>query len=129
MTPLINQACDILLSNLKVYADSGRAFDIQRNYGCFTLDVVASVAFGTQIDSYKNPNDAFVKNSRMFFEPQLSGPLLILTIAFPFIMIPLLRILPNKKRAEVNGFFIDTIKNMIALRDQQDPNKVRHFLC
>uniref|UniRef100_A0A8D2IMX0 Thromboxane-A synthase n=1 Tax=Varanus komodoensis TaxID=61221 RepID=A0A8D2IMX0_VARKO len=125
MTPLINQACDILLGNLKVYADSGTAFDIQRNYGYFTLDVVASVAFGTKVDSQKNPNDTFVKNTRRFFELSLVGPILILAIAFPFIMVPLLRILPNKKRDEVNGFFIHVIKNMIALRDQQDPNERR----
>ncbi|XP_008108756.1 thromboxane-A synthase isoform X1 [Anolis carolinensis] len=125
MAPLINQACDILLSNLKVYADSGRAFDIQRNYSCFTLDIVVSMAFGIQLDSFKNSNDTFVKNSKIFFEPAFSRPLLILTIAFPFIMIPLLRILPNKKREEVNRFFIDTVKNTIALRDQQDPNERR----
>nr|XP_028602941.1 thromboxane-A synthase isoform X1 [Podarcis muralis] len=125
MVPLINQACDILLSNLKVYADSGTAFDIQRNYSSFTLDVVASVAFGTHVDSQKNPEDAFVKNTRRFFELSLFKPILILAIAFPFVMVPLLQILPNKKRDEVNGFFINAIKNMIALRDQQDPNERR----
>uniref|UniRef100_A0A8C3HHV9 Thromboxane-A synthase n=1 Tax=Chrysemys picta bellii TaxID=8478 RepID=A0A8C3HHV9_CHRPI len=125
MTPLINQACDVLLSNLKVYADSGKAFDIQRSYGCFTLDVVASVAFGTHVDSQKNPDDTFVKNCKKFFEFSMLRPILILSIAFPFIMIPLSRILPNKSRDEMNGFFIKAIKNMIALRDQQDANERR----
>ncbi|XP_029140360.1 thromboxane-A synthase, partial [Protobothrops mucrosquamatus] len=123
LTPLIDEACNILLNNLKVYAESGTAFDIQRNYGCFMLDIVASVAFGTRIDSQKSPNDIFVKYTRRFFEPLIFKPLLILAVAFPFIMIPLLRILPNKKRDEVNGFFISLIKNMITLRDQQDPNE------
>ncbi|KAL8222066.1 UNVERIFIED_CONTAM: Thromboxane-A synthase, partial [Gekko kuhli] len=123
MTPLINQACDILLSHLKVCADSGTAFDIQRNYASFTLDVVASVAYGIHVDSQKNSRENFVKNSRRFFELSLFKPLLILTIAFPFIMIPLIRIFPNKKQKEVNGFFISAIKNMIALRDQQDANE------
>ncbi|KAG8138265.1 hypothetical protein E2320_004189 [Naja naja] len=125
MTPLIDEACTILLNNLKVYAESGTAFDIQRNYGCFMLDIVASVAFGTHINSQKTPNDIFVKYTRRFFEPLIFKPLLILAVAFPFIMIPLLRILPNKKRDEVNGFFISLIKNMITLRNQQDPNE-RH---
>ncbi|XP_042745462.1 thromboxane-A synthase isoform X2 [Lagopus leucura] len=120
MVPLINQACDVLLSNLKVYADSGRAFDIQRCYNCFTLDVVGSVAFGTEVDSQKNPDDPFVKNCRTFFEMSLFKPLLFLILSFPFIMIPLLRILPNKKQKELNGFFIQTIKNAIVFRDQQD---------
>ncbi|CAM4457201.1 thromboxane-A synthase isoform X1 [Caretta caretta] len=125
MTPLINQACDVLLSNLKVYADSGKAFDIQRSYGCFTLDVVASVAFGTHVDSQKNPDDTFVKNCKKFFEFSVLRPILILIIAFPFIMIPLSRILPNKSRDEMNGFFIKAIKSMIALRDHQDANERR----
>ncbi|XP_054694263.1 thromboxane-A synthase isoform X1 [Grus americana] len=129
MTPLINQACDVLLCNLKVYADSGKAFDIQRCYNCFTLDVVGSVAFGTEVDSQKNPDDPFVKNCRTFFEMSLFRPLLILILSFPFIMIPLLRILPNKKQKELNGFFIQTIKNAIVFRDQQDAaERRRDFL-
>uniref|UniRef100_A0ACB8FNM3 Uncharacterized protein n=1 Tax=Sphaerodactylus townsendi TaxID=933632 RepID=A0ACB8FNM3_9SAUR len=123
MTPLINQACDTLLSHLKAYADSGAAFDIQRNYSSFTLDVVASLAFGIDVDSQKNSSDSFVQNSRRFFERSMFKPLLILTIMFPFIMIPLIRIFPNKKQNEVNGFFISAIKSMIASRDQQDANE------
>ncbi|XP_064011539.1 thromboxane-A synthase isoform X2 [Pogoniulus pusillus] len=129
VTPLINQACDVLLCNLKVYADSGKAFDIQRCYNCFTLDVVGSVAFGTEVDSQKNPDDPFVKNCRTFFEMSLFKPLLLLILSFPFIMIPLLRILPNKKQKELNGFFIQTIKNAIAFRQQQDAaQRRRDFL-
>ncbi|XP_065709049.2 thromboxane-A synthase isoform X1 [Patagioenas fasciata] len=129
MTPLINQACDVLLCNLKVYADSGKAFDIQRCYNCFTLDVVGSVAFGTEVDSQKNPDDPFVKNCRTFFEMSLFKPLLILILSFPFIMVPLLRILPNKKQKELNGFFIQSIKNAIVFRDQQDAaERRRDFL-
>ncbi|NWV85739.1 THAS synthase, partial [Dasyornis broadbenti] len=129
MTPLINQACDILLCNLKVYADSGKAFDIQRCYNCFTLDVVGSVAFGIEVDSQKNPDDPFVKNCRTFFEMSLFKPLLILILSFPFIMIPLLRIFPNKKQKELNGFFIQTIKNAIVYRHQQDAaERRRDFL-
>ncbi|XP_072190990.1 thromboxane-A synthase isoform X1 [Excalfactoria chinensis] len=129
MIPLINRACDVLLSNLKVYADSGRAFDIQRCYNCFTLDVVGSVAFGTEVDSQKNPDDPFVKNCRTFFEMSLFKPLLFLILSFPSIMIPLLRILPNKKQKELNGFFIQTIKNAVVFRDQQDAaERRRDFL-
>ncbi|XP_054487008.2 thromboxane-A synthase [Agelaius phoeniceus] len=129
MTPLINKICDTLLCNLKVYADSGKAFDIQRCYNCFTLDVVGSVAFDTEVDSQKNPDDPFVKNCRTFFEMSLFKPLLILILSFPFIMIPLLRIFPNKKQKELNEFFIQTIKNAIVHRHQQDAaQRRRDFL-
>lgn len=42
------------------------------------MDVVGSVAFGTEVDSQKNPDDPFVKNCRTFFEMSLFKPLLIL---------------------------------------------------
>ncbi|XP_013914376.1 PREDICTED: thromboxane-A synthase [Thamnophis sirtalis] len=92
MTPLIDEACNILLNNLKVSAESGTAFDIQR----LIIEQLLMLLFQNSIK-----------------------------VAFPYIMIPLLRILPNKKRDEVNGFFISLIKNMITLRDQQDPNERR----
>lgn len=51
-----------------------------------------------------------------------------LTVSFPFIMIPLLRIFPSKKQKELNGFFIQTIKNEIVYRHQQDAAEVSLFL-
>ncbi|XP_030069772.1 thromboxane-A synthase isoform X1 [Microcaecilia unicolor] len=125
MSPLINQACDTLLSNLKVFADSNQEFDIQPFYGCFTMDVVASVAFGTQVDSQKNPNDPFVKHSKMFFEFSIMKPIVILIMTFPSIMIPLVKILPNKRQSKISNFFVSVTKRLIALRDQQPPNERR----
>lgn len=40
-------------------------------------------------------------------------------------MVPLARILPNKNRDELNGFFNKLIRNVIALRDQQEAEEVR----
>ncbi|XP_029455635.1 thromboxane-A synthase isoform X2 [Rhinatrema bivittatum] len=124
MSPLINQACDTLLKNLMVYADSGKEFDIQSFYGWFTMDVVASVAFGTQVDSQKNPNDPFVEHSKMFFQFSLFKPIIILVVAFPFIR-PLMKILPNNRQSKISTFFVGVIKSLIALRDQQPPNERR----
>ncbi|KAM8815567.1 thromboxane-A synthase isoform 2-T2 [Rhynchonycteris naso] len=119
MMPLISQACDLLLAHLKGYAESGDAFDIQRCYSCYSTDVVASIAFGTQVDSQKLPEDPFVKHCRRFFTSSIPRPLLVLILSFPSIMVPLARILPNKNQEELNGFFNKLIRNVIALRDQQ----------
>ncbi|XP_066222279.1 thromboxane-A synthase isoform X3 [Saccopteryx leptura] len=119
MMPLISQACDLLLAHLKGYAESGNAFDIQRCYSCYSTDVVASVAFGTPVDSQKSPKDPFVKHCRRFFASSIPRPLLVLILSFPSIMVPLARILPNKNQEELNGFFNKLIRNVIALRDQQ----------
>ncbi|XP_027247311.1 thromboxane-A synthase isoform X4 [Cricetulus griseus] len=119
MTPLISQACEHLLSHLKLYAASRDTFDIQRCYCCYTTNVVASVAFGTQVDSQNTPEDPFVQHCRQFFALRIPRPLLALILSFPSIMVPLARILPNKNRDELNGFFNKLIRNVIALRDQQ----------
>ncbi|KAL6030199.1 hypothetical protein STEG23_030452, partial [Scotinomys teguina] len=119
MTPLISQACERLLAHLKHYAASRDTFDIQRCYCCYTTNVVASVAFGTQVDSQNVPEDPFVQHCRRFFAFCIPRPLLALIVSFPSIMVPLARILPNKNRDELNGFFTKLIRNVIALRDQQ----------
>ncbi|XP_006078840.3 thromboxane-A synthase isoform X4 [Bubalus bubalis] len=119
MTPLISRACDVLLAHLEHYAQSGEAFDIQRTYCCYTTDVVASVAFGTEVDSQEAPEHPFVEHCRRFFASSIPKPLLVLLLSFPSIMVPLARILPNKNRDELNGFFNKLIRNVIALRDQQ----------
>lgn len=48
-------------------------------------------------------------------------------VSFPSIMVPLARILPNKNRDELNGFFNKLIRNVIALRDQQAAEEVKYF--
>uniref|UniRef100_A0A6Q2X9F9 Thromboxane-A synthase n=1 Tax=Esox lucius TaxID=8010 RepID=A0A6Q2X9F9_ESOLU len=87
-------------------------------FGSFTMDVIASVAFGTQVDSQKDPNDPFVHHAQKFFSFSFFTPLMILFIAFPFV-IPLARILPNKRRDEMNNFFINCIQKIIRQRDEQ----------
>ncbi|KAH0510157.1 Thromboxane-A synthase [Microtus ochrogaster] len=129
MTPLISQACERLLTHLERYAASRDTFDIQRCYCCYTTNVVASVAFGTQVDSQNAPEDPFVQHCRRFFAFSIPRPLLALILSFPSIMVPLARILPNKNRDELNGFFNKLIRNVIALRDQQaSEERRRDFL-
>uniref|UniRef100_A0A6Q2XKW2 Thromboxane-A synthase n=1 Tax=Esox lucius TaxID=8010 RepID=A0A6Q2XKW2_ESOLU len=120
MGPLINTATATLLTNLNGNAESGKSFDIHRYSTSegFTMDVIASVAFGTQVDSQKDPNDPFVHHAQKFFSFSFFTPLMILFIAFPFV-IPLARILPNKRRDEMNNFFINCIQKIIRQRDEQ----------
>ncbi|KAM8891790.1 thromboxane-A synthase isoform 2-T3 [Spinachia spinachia] len=129
MVPLINTVTDSLMSNLNVYAESGDAFDIHKCFGCFTMDVIASVAFGTQVDSQKNPDDPFVRHAQMFFSFSFFRPIMLFFIAFPFITAPLARFLPNKRRDQMNHFFINIIQKIIKQReDQPAEERRRDFL-
>ncbi|XP_063053286.1 thromboxane-A synthase-like, partial [Engraulis encrasicolus] len=124
MVPLINTASHTLLTNLEGHAESGQSFDIHKCFGCFTMDVIASVAFGLQVDSQSNPNDPFVFHAQKFFSFSFFRPIMFVFIMFPF-LVPLLRFLPNKNRDDMNGFFISCIQKMIQQRDETPPEQRR----
>ncbi|XP_063337301.1 thromboxane-A synthase-like isoform X2 [Pelmatolapia mariae] len=125
MVPLINTATDALMKNLHVYAESGEAFDIHRYFGYFTMDVIASVAFATQVDSQNNPDDPLVQHAQMAFINDFFKSILLLFFAFPSIMAPLSRFIPNKRRDKMSHFFISSIHKIIKQREEQPPEQRR----
>ncbi|XP_068459667.1 thromboxane-A synthase isoform X2 [Clinocottus analis] len=125
MVPLINTATDALMRNLNGSADSGEAFDIHKCFGCFTMDVIASVAFATQVDSQNNPDDPFVRHAQTFFSFSFFRPIMLFFIAFPFITPPLVRFIPNKRRDQMNQFFINSIQKIIQQREEQPAEERR----
>eukprot|EP00058_Branchiostoma_floridae_P026508 XP_002611999.1 hypothetical protein BRAFLDRAFT_86958 [Branchiostoma floridae] len=64
MVPLINKCANHLMENLEKMCSEGTTFDVKRVFGCFSMDVIASTAFGVDVNSHKNPQDAFVENAR-----------------------------------------------------------------
>nr|XP_057943563.1 thromboxane-A synthase isoform X2 [Doryrhamphus excisus] len=125
MVPLIQTATSALINNLDVHAGSKEAFDIHRCFGCFTMDVIGSVAFAMQVDSQKNPDDPFVRHAQMFFSFSFFRPIMMFFIAFPHIMAPLVGLIPNKRRNQMNHFFIKSIKAIITQRQAQPPEQRR----
>uniref|UniRef100_A0A8C2ISA3 Thromboxane-A synthase n=1 Tax=Cyprinus carpio TaxID=7962 RepID=A0A8C2ISA3_CYPCA len=125
MVPLINTATETLLRNLKSHAESGNSFNIHKCFGCFTMDVIASVAFGTQVDSQNNPDDPFVHHASKFFAFTFFKPLMLFFMAFPCLLQPLAGLLPSKSRDEMNSFFIKCIQKMIKQRDDLPPEQRR----
>uniref|UniRef100_A0AAR2KUZ1 Thromboxane-A synthase n=1 Tax=Pygocentrus nattereri TaxID=42514 RepID=A0AAR2KUZ1_PYGNA len=132
MVPLINTATETLLSNLQAYAVSGESFDIHRYecFGCFTMDVIASVAFGTQVDSQNDPDDPFVRHASKFFSFTFFRPIMFVfstshCLAFPALIGPLSALIPNKSRDEMNSFFVSCIRKIIKQRDELPPNQRR----
>lgn len=169
-----------------------------RCFGCFTMDVIASVAFATQVDSQNNPDDLFVRHAQMFFSFSFFRPIMLFfsqlyyylypvyinyntgdiykeiqwrqmsnmyskhwkvycpvtylnstehwvmckcvqlsfqlglhqqiwfvcPVAFPFIAAPLVRLIPNRRRDQMNQFFINSIQKIIKQREEQPPEQV-----
>jgi len=47
--------------------------------GNYTMDVIATCAFGTKIDTYNDPNNPFIKNAIQIFRGSIWRSLLFLT--------------------------------------------------
>ncbi|XP_067142854.1 uncharacterized protein [Centruroides vittatus] len=66
MSYLINECAEKFSENLKKIADENKnnSIDCKNYLSCFTIDVIASTAFGTKLCSLEDPNSEFVVMSR-----------------------------------------------------------------
>jgi len=56
--------------------------------GAYTMDVIASTAFGIEIDSHNDPKNQFVQNSKEIFEFRLASPrVMILCTCYSFFVL------------------------------------------
>ncbi|KAG8170753.1 hypothetical protein JTE90_029357, partial [Oedothorax gibbosus] len=80
MLSILKDCSKTLVQNMKTDAEAGKIFDAKRLYGAFTMDVIASSAFSTKIDSHNDPDNQFVKHAKDVF----SQPITWRTIFFLF---------------------------------------------
>ncbi|XP_075929866.1 cytochrome P450 3A8-like [Petromyzon marinus] len=78
MCPLIVRCADALVKNLHEKCQSGKLVDLKETFGAYSMDVIASSAFSTDVDSQNNPNDPFVIHGKSIFKINLLNPLVAL---------------------------------------------------
>ena len=65
---LMKNCLDSVMNNLQESTQTeSKEVDCKKLFGAFTLDVIASSAFGTNIDTHKDPDNLFAKNLKGFF--------------------------------------------------------------
>lgn len=98
--------------------------EIKSLFACYATDVIASVAFGLDIDSINNPNEMFRVMGAKLADPNLEGKLRV-TLAF---MIPdLVKLFGIKfNNREVDDFFLSVVRQTIEYRETK--NVVRQDL-
>ena len=68
MHPLIEKCVERLENVLyKKAKDINNEIELKQLMGNLTMDVIASCAFGTQIDTHNEPNNQFIKNAQKVF--------------------------------------------------------------
>ncbi|XP_054713938.1 cytochrome P450 3A2-like [Uloborus diversus] len=85
MVKIFKECAQTCVNNHKVYAEQGKPVDLKKIYGAFTMDIIASSAFSTKLDSHNDPENKFVKAARDVFTRNLSWRI-VLFFLFPQLM-------------------------------------------
>lgn len=73
MLPHIFSTTQTLLTNMNDHLEkNGSVMELKHMTNAFTMDTIIQTAFGTKIDSLKEPNSPIVKHASKFFEKDIS---------------------------------------------------------
>lgn len=107
------------------FADTGKSIEIREIFSRFTINVIASIAFGIDVDCIENPNCEFRKYGQKFFEPTLKNTLRF-NLAF---MSPTLAKWIRMRFAdkEVYEFMRDTCQQNLDYREKNNVSRKDFF--
>ncbi|KAF0294711.1 putative cytochrome P450 6a13 [Amphibalanus amphitrite] len=122
----MHQLCLDNASNLNDYVKAemkrtGGEIDIKDCFGRFTMDNIASCAFGVNCNSFKDPNTEFAKNAAVLFEAPTGFAAVRLTLLVLLGNI-VQKILPDPLKS-VNQFFARVVNRTINERQTGDRRK------
>jgi cytochrome P450 len=81
MLSILKDCSKTLVQNMKNDAKAGKNFNAKRLYGAFTMDVIASSAFSTKIDSHNDPDNQFVKYAKDVFNQPITWKAIVFQLA------------------------------------------------
>ncbi|XP_061195804.1 cytochrome P450 3A18-like [Saccostrea echinata] len=67
MSPILAQSCANLLKNVENEMLSGHPVEFRKLFGDFTMDAIASIGFGIELDLYKEKRNEFAKHAHTLF--------------------------------------------------------------
>ncbi|GFY52352.1 cytochrome P450 3A24 [Trichonephila inaurata madagascariensis] len=90
MMDIFKECAETLVENFKTATKDGSPVEVKGIYGGYSMDVIASSAFSTKIDSHRNPENLFAITARSVFRNNFSWRFIMLFL-FPK-LVQLLRI-------------------------------------
>ncbi|XP_063409713.1 cytochrome P450 3A41-like isoform X2 [Mytilus trossulus] len=112
MVPKIHRCCTDLVANIQKQREQGHV-DMKEVCGAYTMDVIASTAFGIEVNSQKDPNNQFVKHAKEAALGEIFKLKFLLIMLFPFLKNLVTVQLSSKA---VNDFFKTVVDSAIELR-------------
>ncbi|GFR06746.1 cytochrome P450 3A5, partial [Trichonephila clavata] len=117
MGSIINECSETVLEVCEKHCERDEPVDCKRVFGTFTMDVIASSAFGTKIDSHNDPDNEFVSRVRKaFLDVTFLKMMLALTI--PWWVFKLLPFIENPMKMDRDDFFRNVTRSVIKQRKE-----------
>uniref|UniRef100_UPI00358F15FF cytochrome P450 3A9-like n=1 Tax=Myxine glutinosa TaxID=7769 RepID=UPI00358F15FF len=140
MVPIIKYYTNALVEHLR--KRESQTLEIKKIFGSFSMDVITSAAFSTQVDSLNNENDPFIHNVNKLMKFSFFSPISLLIFLFP-VTIPVLRFfnfhmlsssvlhffntnLQRMKKARMEGKHLDRVDFFQMMIDVQISETVKN---
>ncbi|XP_071147812.1 cytochrome P450 3A24-like [Mytilus edulis] len=129
MLPMILRCCDDLVNNINGKLEQNDTVEMTEVFGGFTLDVIASTAFGLQVNSQKEPDNEFVTNTKKTLTDSVVKPYFVIVMIFPFLK----NLMGTLFKAPVFGegsedFFRNIVQQLVAERKSNSNSHFRDFI-
>ncbi|GBO28584.1 Cytochrome P450 3A6, partial [Araneus ventricosus] len=115
MSSIIDECSKSVVEVCEEYCEKGKPVDFKSTFGAFTMDVIAKSAFGTQINSHKDPQNEFVRKVRESFL-NFTIPRMMLSILLPSWVLKCLPSSFNPMRFDKDNFFREVTMSIIKKR-------------
>lgn len=128
MTPLIQKAIENLTENFENIAENDKEIDIVQVFSAYTMDVIASTAFGIEVNSQKTPNNPLVKHARSIFRTDFLRSLFVLFLIVrpSWLLYPLTLFIPSPFKKSIQ--FLEDFCEKVVQDRKQHKSKSREDL-
>lgn len=120
----MHRCLDALLSTLEKKADAKETFEFRQLCGAFTMDVIASTAFGVEVDSLNDVNNVFVKMAKKAFDFSFSNVTTLILFFAPFLVKPLSKVGISIFPRDATEFFGKVVDKAMADRKKGNEDDV-----
>ncbi|CAC5390967.1 CYP3A [Mytilus coruscus] len=119
MVQKIDKCCQALVDNIRSQRGDKHPVDMKELCGAFTMDVIASTAFGIEVNSQREPNNRFVYYGKKAAVGQLATSFAVFIMMFPFLKNVIGAILlKGRVGKDVIEFFDTALRSAIDLRKE-----------
>lgn len=123
MMKFIHHVSKDLVEELEMKAEKGEEFELKTVFGKFSLDALASAAFGVNAESFKNEKSPFVKAAATIFRQGVKEQLINTFRLIPGLPKFLKFFKINLLQPQATKFFRDTVLQTIKMRRQSGERK------